>query len=935
VVRLNANGTLDNGFGSGGKVLLDLGANTADSATSVVTQSDGKILLAGSTNAQSAGSMFTFNYGVVRLNANGTLDNGFGSGGKVLLDLGANTADYATSVVTQSDGKILIVGYTTAQPAGGAGPNNYGVVRLNADGTLDTSFNPVSSLNGQVTVQRGASAAAVLDSTVVFTDPELAALNAGAGNYNGARLVLQRDGGADSGDEFSGTGNLTFEAPTTAGLPGRVLLGANTATSTQLAIGSWTQGGGKLELLFNSNASQSAVNQAASAIGYRYTSTTPLSTNQTAQIRWQFFDGNSTASQGTGGELSVSGTTLVTIKEPPAEQASLRVASPATSVSLPSTAVDPASAATVLQLKIADNDNNNDGTPDGGGDGKPTQLNALTLQLGALQPSLASLLNYSISGGSLSAPVAGTLASDGKSLSFNFLGSPLSVADNSSATFNVNAWYGPGAVAGAVTDNTEITSLSLSSALSSLSAPATGSTAISAITAASTTIKSTVTATQLKLIAPSQATSGAPLGTITVQAVDASGNLDIDFSDGNVSLALAPGSSSFGPLQGKSGQADLTTSFVKGVASFSKVVLPSTGYASLNLQATHTPSAAAALSTGTTSIATAVKATKLSFSGTPSTTVLASGAATTINGLKLQAVDGANLVDRNWLASSGTRLRLSLVDPTDNQLNGSLGGFSLAGDTDSSPTSVTLGAAALASDGSIDLGGLQITYSQASSSDALALKAELVDGNGAVVSSLTSASIPLTSQLATTPAPTLSLGNGAPAQWIEAGGVDNQTAGSGPVAIAPSADLGSGSLKSLQVVIGNVQAGDLLALSTSVPAISAEQLRCQHGCGHSHPQQRQQRQCQRLPGRPAGPRLQHQLRRSRHHQPQPHDHGGQRQPGERHQQRGHHGGPAGRERTCPSSTAWPASSSPSRKTPQPPSISPASPLAMATAAATR
>jgi ABC-type uncharacterized transport system permease subunit len=64
---------------------------------------------------------------VVRLNANGTPDNGFGSGGKVLLDLGANTQDYATSVVTQSDGKILLAGATNAQPAGSAGTsNNYG-----------------------------------------------------------------------------------------------------------------------------------------------------------------------------------------------------------------------------------------------------------------------------------------------------------------------------------------------------------------------------------------------------------------------------------------------------------------------------------------------------------------------------------------------------------------------------------------------------------------------------------------------------------------------------------------------------------------------------------------------------------------------------------------------------------------------------------------
>ena len=43
--------------------------------------------------------------------------------------------------MTLADGKILIAGYTTAQPFGGTGrSSNYGVVRLNADGSLDTSF---------------------------------------------------------------------------------------------------------------------------------------------------------------------------------------------------------------------------------------------------------------------------------------------------------------------------------------------------------------------------------------------------------------------------------------------------------------------------------------------------------------------------------------------------------------------------------------------------------------------------------------------------------------------------------------------------------------------------------------------------------------------------------------------------------------------------
>jgi uncharacterized delta-60 repeat protein len=248
VVRLDANGTLDTTFGSSGKALLDLGANSADDTYSVVTQSDGKILIAGITTAQPAGGTGTSNnYGVVRLNADGILDTSFGElqpnssarTGKVLLDLFTNSDDRAYSVVTQSDGRILIAGSTNAKPEGGTGTsNNYVVVRLNTDGTLDSTFG-ITSLDGKANYLIG-SAAVALDENVTLSDSQLAALNNGAGNYNGARLVLQRDGGANPGDVFSALNKLQLETAT-GSAPGRIVLGNTTATSSTLAIGSWTQ----------------------------------------------------------------------------------------------------------------------------------------------------------------------------------------------------------------------------------------------------------------------------------------------------------------------------------------------------------------------------------------------------------------------------------------------------------------------------------------------------------------------------------------------------------------------------------------------------------------------------------------------------------------------------------------------------------------------
>ena len=69
----------------------------------------------------------------MRLNADGTLDTTFNPGG-------AGADAQVNGVVLQPDGKILIVGYFTSYNGNGAASNN--IARLNANGTLDTTFNP-------------------------------------------------------------------------------------------------------------------------------------------------------------------------------------------------------------------------------------------------------------------------------------------------------------------------------------------------------------------------------------------------------------------------------------------------------------------------------------------------------------------------------------------------------------------------------------------------------------------------------------------------------------------------------------------------------------------------------------------------------------------------------------------------------------------------
>jgi len=108
--------------------------NVVSSVYSIAVQTDGKVLFGGfftKVQPNGAASLTTRNR-VARVNADGTLDTGF--------DPNANA--YVANVVVQPDGKVLLGGlFTMLQPNGAALPTARGrIARLNADGTLDLSF---------------------------------------------------------------------------------------------------------------------------------------------------------------------------------------------------------------------------------------------------------------------------------------------------------------------------------------------------------------------------------------------------------------------------------------------------------------------------------------------------------------------------------------------------------------------------------------------------------------------------------------------------------------------------------------------------------------------------------------------------------------------------------------------------------------------------
>jgi uncharacterized delta-60 repeat protein len=144
VVRYNANGSRDASFGWGGLVVTDFFGKT-DAITKMFIQPDGKIVGVGMTFSTRDGS---YDFAVARYNTNGGRDATFGWGGLVARDfLGGSDVAWASAL--QPDGKILVGGYaynpanvsTLASVAGDA-PLDAAVMRLNPDGSLDTTFAP-------------------------------------------------------------------------------------------------------------------------------------------------------------------------------------------------------------------------------------------------------------------------------------------------------------------------------------------------------------------------------------------------------------------------------------------------------------------------------------------------------------------------------------------------------------------------------------------------------------------------------------------------------------------------------------------------------------------------------------------------------------------------------------------------------------------------
>ncbi|MFD8793058.1 calcium-binding protein [Streptomyces vinaceus] len=130
LARYDADGGLDSGFAGDGTVTSDFGGGAHTANAVAIQPSDGKIVVAGTTEVPEEGGGCCF-FSVARYNTDGSLDSGFGDGGLVRVDEFGGSADGA-DVAVQPDGKIIA--------AGKGGGGGFALVRLDSAGNLDPSL---------------------------------------------------------------------------------------------------------------------------------------------------------------------------------------------------------------------------------------------------------------------------------------------------------------------------------------------------------------------------------------------------------------------------------------------------------------------------------------------------------------------------------------------------------------------------------------------------------------------------------------------------------------------------------------------------------------------------------------------------------------------------------------------------------------------------
>ena len=246
LVRYNRDGSLDNSFDGDGKVTTLIPFGSKNIARAIVVQTDGKIVVAGTTENNNGGGSLR-NFVVVRYNVNGNLDTSFDNDGIAVTQI-AGPGEDAYDAVIQSDGKIVVVGYSGS---------SLGILRYNTNGSLDTTFDSdgkatVSIPNGYIV---GRAVRAQSDGKLVVAGYAFRGLN-----DDFALVRFNLNGSLDTtfgtnGFVFTAIGNASDVARALAITPeGKIVVGgtANDSVSGILALAQYDTNG-SLDTSFGTN----------------------------------------------------------------------------------------------------------------------------------------------------------------------------------------------------------------------------------------------------------------------------------------------------------------------------------------------------------------------------------------------------------------------------------------------------------------------------------------------------------------------------------------------------------------------------------------------------------------------------------------------------------------------------------------------------------
>lgn len=258
LARYNADGSLDTSFGTGGIVTTT--PATPGYGTGLVLQSDGKLVVGGEIDNT---------FALLRFNTDGTPDTSFGAGGSVITPIGGSYRASGQALVQQSDGDLVVAGY--GRPAF-APADEFALVRYNANGSLDAGFGADGTVTNSIGVNGSVGKAVALKSngTIVAggftesgadgsTDVQFALAQylvtstlAVSKDGNGAGLVTSSPSGIDCGT----TCTATFAQPVSVTLT--VTPAAGSMFTGWSGGGSCSGSGGACQVLMSSDQSVKA-----------------------------------------------------------------------------------------------------------------------------------------------------------------------------------------------------------------------------------------------------------------------------------------------------------------------------------------------------------------------------------------------------------------------------------------------------------------------------------------------------------------------------------------------------------------------------------------------------------------------------------------------------------------------------------------------------